>query len=585
MVTKNIKYFLMAGLVSCGVTAALTSCSDMLETDSELVEFADDNTLNHPTDSVYSALGILNAMQKIADRTVLLGEVRGDLVTPTNEASADLKRLSAFDFSQQNKYNQVSDYYAVINNCNYYLAHVDTVMERRGRKLFEYEYAAVKAYRAWTYLQLAQAYGKVPLVTTPVMTEQQARDAMNQPYKTIAEVCNYFVADLTPYAFTEKPDFREISGWISRRNFFIPMRALLGDLCLWAGRYEDAARWYNSFLNDEKEPVMLNAMATATWGTISEFQYPRNAYGSKFSLSSTNEEMLSLIPMEAIVFNGTVSDLRNVFCSTEENKYFAQMVPSKGMYRLSAAQDYCIEYKTDARTDTIYVPKVGLLDDIYRGDLRFSSVYSESSRGAQNAYSEYSAMRHSNVKFSSTAVATYRRTMVYLRYAEALNRAGLPQSAFLILKHGICPDNISLYVDSVERAKAGTLIDFDSDVFARVDNTGNVQIIGVHSYGSGDTQVNGHYELPQPADSLATRQDTVNYQIPLVEDMIITEMALEGAFEGNRYYDLMRVALRRGDAAYLADPVSRRNSQRTEEPDAALRAKLMDEKNWYLPLP
>ena len=28
--------------------------------------------------------------------------------------------------------------------------------------------------------------------------------------------------------------------------------------------------------------------------------------------------------------------------------------------------------------------------------------------------------------------------MVYLRYAEALNRAGYPQSAMVILKYGLC---------------------------------------------------------------------------------------------------------------------------------------------------
>ena len=121
-----------------------TGCSDMLETESELVEYEKDNTLNHPTDSVYSVMGIINKMQIIADRVVLLGEVRADLVKTTNAASSDLKRLAS-STSDSNKYNEVSDYYAVINNCNYFLAHVDTALQRRGRNLFRNEYAAVKA--------------------------------------------------------------------------------------------------------------------------------------------------------------------------------------------------------------------------------------------------------------------------------------------------------------------------------------------------------------------------------------------------------------------------------------------------------
>jgi hypothetical protein len=130
-------------------------------------------------------------------------------------------------------------------------------------------------------------------------------------------------------------------------------------------------------------------------------------------------------------------------------------------------------------------------------------------------------------------------------------------------------------VDSIERQAAGTLIEFDPNIYLKEDAK------GIHSFGSGDSHCNEYYVLPIPEDSLATRQDTIDYQIPLVEDMIITEMALEGAFEGYRLHDLMRVAMRRGDNAYLADPISRRDG----EEDAALRAKLMNEQNWYLPLP
>ena len=149
-----------------------------------------------------------------------------------------------------------------------------------------------------------------------------------------------------------------------------------------------------------------------------------------------------------------------------------------------------------------------------------------------------------------------------------------------ILKYGICADNVKLYVDSLEQEKAGSLISFDPNVFT------GAQAIGVHSRGCGDSFANAYYVLPQPGTALATRQDTIDFQIPLVEDLIINEMALEGAFEGNRFYDLMRVALRRGDAAYLADAISRREVSRREgKVDAALRAKLMDKNNWYLPLP
>jgi hypothetical protein len=171
--------------------------------------------------------------------------------------------------------------------------------------------------------------------------------------------------------------------------------------------------------------------------------------------------------------------------------------------------------------------------------------------------------------------------MVYLRYAEALNRAGFPQSAFAILKYGICDDILKARVDAAELQAAGDLVYFDPELFS-FDGT----YFGVHSMGSGDSHANAFYTLPQPDQELATRQDTVNYQIPLVEDMIVTEMALEGAFEGYRFNDLMRIALRRNDPAYLAKPISRRNSRSNDENDydSDLRQKLMEPKNWYLPL-
>ena len=561
---KNNKLLLLAALV-----ILLPSCSDMLETESEYVEFEKDNTLNHPTDSVYSVLGIIGKMQIIADRTVLFGEVRGDLVTPTEAASADLKRLANFEFAEDNKYNAVSDYYAVINNCNYYLAHVDTALQRRGRNLFRAEYAAVKSFRAWTYLQLAMAYGQVPLVTDPVMTEKEAREAMNLNRSGITEICQYFINDLTPYAEVELPRFGDINNFDSQQ-FFIPMKALLGDLCLWAGMYQEAAKWYHDYLTDKRNPIQINYSNRIVWPSATEFVSPVNGY----STTSNTQEVLSFIPMEERVFDGVVSDLSNIYNSTQENNNYFQITPSQAMYDISAAQTYCLENKTATATDTIYVPKTGLYKEIMAGDLRFYSNYNIVSVSGQDKFSEYGPDNQTFRKITPRYIPTYRRTMVYLRYAEALNRAGYPQSAFTILKHGICQENILNNVDSLERTAADELIAFDANVFTKETS------IGIHSFGSGDSQDNAYYTLPMPPTQLATRQDTINYQIPLVEDYIINEMALEGSFEGYRFNDLMRVALRRNDPAYLADPISLRRGTKNE----ALRALLMETKNWYLPL-
>ena len=435
---KNNKLLLLAALV-----ILLPSCSDMLETESEYVEFEKDNTLNHPTDSVYSVLGIIGKMQIIADRTVLFGEVRGDLVTPTEAASADLKRLANFEFAEDNKYNAISDYYAVINNCNYYLAHVDTALQRRGRNLFRAEYAAVKSFRAWTYLQLAMAYGQVPLVTDPVMTEKEAREAMNLNRSGITEICQYFINDLTPYAEIELPRFGDINNFDSQQ-FFIPMKALLGDLCLWAGMYKEAAKWYHDYLTDKRNPIQINYSNRIVWPSATEFVSPVNGY----STTSNTQEVLSFIPMEERVFDGVVSDLSNIYNSTQENNNYFQITPSQAMYNISAAQTYCLENKTATTTDTIYVPKTGLYKEIMAGDLRFYSNYNIVSVSGQDKFSEYGPDNQTFRKITARYIPTYRRTMVYLRYAEALNRAGYPQSAFTILKHGICQENIVNYVDS-----------------------------------------------------------------------------------------------------------------------------------------
>jgi len=67
----------------------------------------------------------------------------------------------------------------------------------------------------------------------------------------------------------------------------------------------------------------------------------------------------------------------------------------------------------------------------------------------------------------------------------------------------------------------------------------------------------------------------------LIEDLILTERAMELAYEGKRYFDLIRVAERRGDPAYIADKVAAKFEGTSMY--GPVRNKLLAGE-WYLPL-
>ena len=90
---------ILAPLSWGGVGGGLVSCSDFFDQESDHVVYAEKDHLTNWPDTVYSVMGILNKLQAVADRTILLGEVRGDLVELTDNASADLRELAPFSTS------------------------------------------------------------------------------------------------------------------------------------------------------------------------------------------------------------------------------------------------------------------------------------------------------------------------------------------------------------------------------------------------------------------------------------------------------------------------------------------------------
>lgn len=551
------------------------SCGKMLETDSEMVEFASDNTLDTPEDTLNSVMGIIRQMQVVADRTILLGELRADLMQVNETATTDIKALVNVPMTDEpNIYNRISDYYAIINGCNYYIANADPDAQRLSKPIFKREYIAVKVFRAWTYLQLAKIYGNVPLVLNPLLTVEEAQQAMNMNYTDMQGICDYFINDLSQYVGSkddeemEFPQYGSIYGFDSRQ-FFIPLRVMLGEMCLWAGRYNDAARYLHDYLTKTSRP-MTQYTGRIGWHVEGNLDFSK-AYASNSMTdqiyNSSSTENITFIPMETTEFHGIKSLLSNVYNSTLTNNYYAQVSPSAAMKKISKDADYVgVFVATGGKKDTVRVPKENLPAAIMAGDLR---LYGNITTGKVNRdeTSDYSSEMQYIDKLPTDFVPLYRKQYIYLLYAEALNRAGFPHSAFAVLKYGLRNEENLKRIPAKELVAAAELINFPNDAFT-AENTA-----GVHSRGSGNAEADSLYRIEK---TISETTDTIE----MVEDLIVNEMTLEHAFEGLRYYTLMRIAMRRNDNSYLAEPISRREGEKNME----RFEKLMDRKNWYLPI-
>ena len=607
MITNKIYNKVLVGvfshllpLTSCFfISIAFVSCSDFFEQESDQIIYADKEHLNSATDSIYSVTGILNKLQVLADRTVLLGEVRGDLTSITSVASSDLRDVALFQIGDDNQYNVPRDYYAVINNCNYFITHADTALKNnRNEYIFMKEYAAVKAIRAWTYLQLVLNYGRVPFVTEPILTKQDAE--LTYPTYDLAGVCEYFINDLLPLAERygrEYPDYGTIRGNDVRFLWF-PINIVLGDLYLWQAsasgnteQYRQAALRYYQYISERNGqnssyPVGINLFTwipgnttwtgVTTWGSL-------NASESYMS----NSELITMIPCDSTRSEGNYSELRNLFNSTEENNYKYSLTPSRRIQEISADQWHCC-VGTNA-TSVIYAPKDLSLHRA--GDLRLVYNWSEGYTHDKATGERIETQRIG--KYSTRNVHIYRKMMVYLRMAEALNMAGYPRMAFQILSTGLNNDVIVNDVCPYYSESDSTWLrrfDFPTsryDIFTaealvnyRITNAMNT--MGIHSRGSGYTPFNEYYQFPDSVEVDGQKQAVpVATQQAYVSELLLTEEALEFAFEGTRFYDVMRFALRSSNPGeFMGDIISARAGSTNASED--IRSKLRNQENWYM---
>ena len=660
-----------------------SSCSDMLTIDTG------DKSYTNANDTLYSYLGILKHVQDIAERQVILNELRGDLVSPTAYITDTLHAIANFDNPADGSCSMldISDYYAVINNCNLYIANCDTNAVKSNIKYMLSEYYQVQTIRAWTYLQLVQLYGEVPYISEPIASLDVVKN-FNYSANLVNKdnLLDRLLDDGLGKVGTTFPHYGVYNNGaidIAASLCYFQPQLVLGDLYLLRGAntadYQTAATYYWNYLISNNGAVSDQYVSAAKLRGLAAqtrlddpFSYSsHNNWGQNaatYSATTTNtNDVITSIPSSANAQFGTmlmrVADIFGYTPTSSQNNetstnsdgeeesnssgaisviptYKAQVIPSPRYKAISDAQTYVDWDVTNMERE-----------DFVCGDTRYKLATDQvifSEEGFTSSISMRLACKAARGMSFYYTIPIYRKTLIWLRFAEAINRAGFPQIAFAILKDGLNEYNWPLigqkrnvvepildeegnpktdeegkptyneytqyytrynqygalhYVDSAEVADfkfdaTNEILRENYGIHARGCGYGEWRSVGGTTAESPVTNITGYNDstvfdfaprlLLEGVDvKKASKNDIIN----AVENVISDELALELAFEGYRFSDLVRMANHKNASGYdgtawLAAKIADRDvKDNSGTRNAELYNKLLSPSNWYFTKP
>lgn len=571
-----------AGLV-VALIALATGCTKVLDVKPK--DTLDKvNMYQNVYDADAAVLGVYGKFMGLADKYVILNELRADLLDCTTNSDEYLRQISTHTVTSDNPYTNPRPFYEVIQNCNDVLENFKIM--RAANKMTELEYnqrySDIGALRSFIYLQLGIHYGNVPYITTTLKTVDDAKDVTKYPMIAFPALLDSLIN------FTESLPYKDLYPTGSNLNitvdgyqtqkFFVNKKVILGDLYLWKGDYIRSATYYRQVMetgtageangqyysmyklgwdsNGDVDHYISYSRAGDASTLVYNTQW-RIMFEQPFGSSGFTREWVWALPFDN-KFNPTNS-LVKLF-SPVGGSYLVR--PSQQVFDMwnaepqKAAQGGSIPY--DAR-------KLLSTSTIAGQPVVMKYLYN---------YLNYSSLLPTDVLVKNGKWFLFRQTQLHLRFSEAANRVGKYKLACGFLNNGIA---------GVYPAPSSDVTNFHNTLFESYP-------FNFDARNSGSTGVPYYRSDWYRNIGIRSRANMVDAAVPAadslltIESNLIKETALENAFEGTRWADLLRVAIRRNDPSFLADKVYNKllKSGVSSGSASAARAKLQAG-DWYLP--
>lgn len=266
-------------------------------------------------------------------RLIVWGEFRSDnmILGPANN-DGDLRYIATLNLLPSNNYSRWNNFYNVINLCNtieYFAPSVRDKDPNFTQAQLNAYIAEAKGIRAYCYFTLVRAFRDIPFSTKPVIDDTEE---FQLPQSDPDEVIDFLIEDLKSVEPTAASTYSNRTYTKSRMTQ-AAIRALIADMCLWRGRYEECITYCDRLLHDTNNVfVMENAMGYSrnlfvtglSTETIFELNFNTANY-SNYAVADFYGEMSQGYQQQIIPYDFE-SGVRQIFGETdlrERTSYYA----------------------------------------------------------------------------------------------------------------------------------------------------------------------------------------------------------------------------------------------------------------------
>jgi starch-binding outer membrane protein, SusD/RagB family len=610
---RSLKYSIIF-LVSI---LAFSSCKEFLNPEQE-IDLTQDQLFKDWAEYRSVEMGMYGLQQQLVEQLMVLGELRGDLLTTTPNAEADLVEINNFNISKNNKYASPTNFFKLISASNNLIRilqekHPEVLNKKSEVTNYDKLYGEALCMRAWAYFNAARIYGKVPYIHESLVTMDEITNYVNSPGTYVDSVYikfstngyyndtlynqpvtlekKYYTLEMVIDVFTNQleNDIKAVGVNHHMENndetwdvtIWNPwaLHALLGEMYLTQGDITRAADHFLPIIrNSTVDPVRYqldNAFAYYNWSDIfANIDIREHIYSMWFNKTNYQQNgfqnlFLPIAPYQYMLKPTSAAILK------WETTWRAQSISKNDL--------------NPSRTEMIFL---GIPSDYYRG---YGSSYLYMKNGAALNGRDYMEMLQLKSKGDTRGVNNIMDGMDTVVIKYSINQDLYTDDAsFVIYRAG----SIHLFL-----AEIYTYLMFDQggQIKTNLNNAKGLVNDGAFYDISSDREqmgVRGRVGLGNGYDGL--NFDNIRYlhdpftneitgyvnltnnlakkQLYFEQDLM-DERARECAFEGGRFYDLMRVAKRRNDPSFLAKIVSEKYPSGQRE---QIYAYLMDENNWYI---